>query len=86
MARQGLKVEWRLGESFGDLLEAKGSQHRFGEASFLELGMDFGLLGWVEAVEGNIEGEAGTLGSQRVATGPLHCGQWEEIEGVEEVF
>jgi hypothetical protein len=48
--------------------------------------MDFGLLGWVEAVEGNIEGEAGTLGSQRVATGSLHCGQWEEIEGVEEVF
>jgi hypothetical protein len=48
--------------------------------------MDFGLLGWVEAVEGNIEGEAGTFGSQRVATGSLHCGQWEEIEGVEEVF
>jgi hypothetical protein len=45
--------------------------------------MDFGLLGWVEAVEGNIEGEAATLGSQPVATGSLHCGQWEEIEGVE---
>jgi hypothetical protein len=48
--------------------------------------MDFGLFGWVEGVEGNIEGETGTLGSQGVATGSLHCGQREEIEGVEEVF